>query len=452
MIFVHKSKVRISENRQRRVFDKEAQQELSTSIQKIGLMHPLVTRPDPDQADSFILVAGERRSRSIDALHELDIPFLVGGQRCPKDHYPVLTMNELSPLQAEEAELDENLRRKNLTWQEEAAAIARLSALTQAKSDWKAQETGVPQPKVTHTAVAALIVEPGKAVNSGDVAKVSEAVVLAKHLDNPEVAKAKTASEAMKILKKQAKAEHREKLAAEFDPTKTPHVLVEGDSREWLKSLPDGVFDLILTDPPYGVGADSFGDMSGTGHNYEDTPAYSATCYDSAIQEGFRIAKPNATMYLFCTIELWASLKLTAQLAGWTVWPRPLIWNKLGGMLPKPDYGPRYTYEAILFATKGDKKLERVGAPDVLTYPVKGDLEHGAQKPVDLYADLIARSCLPGAKVIDPFAGSGTIFPAANKAKVEACGCELVRENYILALSRMNETSNLTDLLKGIPQ
>jgi DNA modification methylase len=49
--------------------------------------------------------------------------------------------------------------------------------------------------------------------------------------------------------------------------------------------------------------------------------------------------------------------------------------------------------------------------------------------------------------VLDPFAGSGTIFPAANRAQVTAWGVEREESYYHLALSRMAETSNSDDIL-----
>jgi site-specific DNA-methyltransferase (adenine-specific) len=449
MIFLPYADLLISEDRQRRQFDETALQDLSSSIQRLGLMHPLVVRPLGD--GKWQLVAGERRSIAIKSLHALGIPFLIGGKHCPAGQFPCVPMGDLNAFDAEEAELDENLKREDLTWQEEASAIARLAKLRQTQADAKTSALGLPPVRVTATSIAQELVEPGKVAHEGDLTKVTTSVILAQHLDDPEVAKAKSPKEAIKILKKKATAEHRATLAASFDQSSLPHRLHHGDSLEWMRTLPDNSVDLVLTDPPYGIGADTFGDQASTGHSYKDTPEYAIDCYRGVFQQAMRFCKPQATLFAFCSIEMWPVFAAEATMHGWYVWSRPLIWNKTNGMLPKPDYGPRYTYEAILFATKGDARVQRVGAADVLTFPSKGDIEHGAQKPVDLYVDLISRSVLPGSVVVDPFAGSGTIFPAANKAKVRALGCEISKEYYDLALSRMQEKDNLGDLLKGIP-
>jgi DNA modification methylase len=131
-------------------------------------------------------------------------------------------------------------------------------------------------------------------------------------------------------------------------------------------------------------------------------------------------------------------------LVGWEPWPQPLIWNKLNGMLPRPDHGPRKTYEAILMFLKGTPRFHKTGAPDVLTIPQRESLNHGAQKPVDLYVELLARSALPGSRILDPFVGSGTVFPAATRTKCVAVGFEINTEYYNLALSRMEQSDVFT--------
>ena len=141
---------------------------------------------------------------------------------------------------------------------------------------------------------------------------------------------------------------------------------------------------------------------------------------------------------MFCDIRLFFSIVSRFTAAGWTVWPKPLIWDKGNGMLPRPEHGPRYTYDAILFASKGDKKITGV-YPDVLKYSaVSGQkLLHAAQKPVELLIDLLRRSCLPGDLVLDPFAGSGSIFESAKELSLRALGFERVKENYNTCKARI---------------
>ena len=60
-----------------------------------------------------------------------------------------------------------------------------------------------------------------------------------------------------------------------------------------------------------------------------------------------------------------------------------------------------------------------------------------AQKPIALYQDLLSRSYRPGDKVLDPFCGSGPIFPAAHSLKCEATGIEIEPGNYGISVSRI---------------
>lgn len=90
----------------------------------------------------------------------------------------------------------------------------------------------------------------------------------------------------------------------------------------------------------------------------------------------------------------------------------------------------------VVYAVKGNRPATRL-YPDVLTYPADENLGHAAQKPVGLYADLLQRTVLPGDTVLDPFAGSGPIFPAAQALHVTATGVEQDAASYGIALERL---------------
>lgn len=404
------SSITIPDNRQRREFPQEQINELSDSIRIHGLYHPIVvTSSGPD---SFRLIAGERRLRAVRQLADLDIGFTCGQEVCPAGSIPCTLLSELDPLTAKEIELEENIIRVDLTWQERATAIAELSTLR------KEQHPGHTD---AQTARELYGYGEGSAVET-----VKTAITLSKHLSDPEIAKAKTQSEAKKILQKKLNAQHREKLAESVNLSRTPHTVLQGDSRVLLHTIPDGEFQCIISDPPYGINADNFGPQAGTAHTYTDTPDYALDCYTALAREGARITTAKAHAYAFCAFELFPSVKEIFSLAGWAVWPRPLIWFKgnNAGMLARPDHGPRYTYECILFANKGGRPVLRV-APDVISVPAVSERIHAAEKPAELYLDLLSRSCLPGDRIIDPFAGSGVIFSAANRAKLIATGIEL---------------------------
>lgn len=423
----------IAPDRQRKRFTQEALDSLESSIQRLGLMHPPVFRIV--EGDKPQLVAGERRVRAMMQLHEFDIMFLCNGQPVPLGFIPGLFLTQLSELEAREAELEENILRENLTWQELVQAKASLHEVRTAQN-----------PGQTLTKTASEI--KGIPAVGQEITDIRESLVIADHLLDPEVAKAKTQKDAMKLVKKKLEAQHRELLSTQFEAKTSNHDCLHGSCLDILPRLPDASFDIILTDPPYGVNANAFGDQAGTGHNYDDSPDLYNQLLSVLPDLYFQKARSQAHLYWFLDIRNFEKSAVEFSLAGWDVWPTPLIWNKGNGMLPRPDFGPRRTYEAILFASKGGKRVQAV-YPDVITVSGVGNLKHGAQKPVDLYVNLLARSALPGDTVLDTFAGSGTIFPAANRCKLVATGIELIRENYTLCLSRQDEVSS-EDILGGL--
>jgi DNA modification methylase len=421
-------------NRQRRTFDEKKLQELSESIMSKGLFHPPVVHFD---GEVYTLIAGERRTRAITSLAAISVGVSCGGESFPAGTLPITLLADLDPYSRREAELEENTVRDDLTWAEKARAIAELDALRKEQ----AADNGLYH---SFRDTASEII--GQLAQGAEITKVTDAVIVTKYLDDPEVAAAKTQKEALKVIKKKAEAAHREVLSANFDMAKTPHTLALASAFDYAKDLPTGSFDVILTDPPYGINADGFGSMAGTSHSYEDSPDYGLDCYKLVAHEGFRVAKERAHCYVFLDPRFWTAVSLEFAIAGWNVWPTPLIWNKGNGMLPKPEHGPRRTYEMVLFASKGDRKVLKVAA-DVITCPLVQERDHGAQKPVLLYSELLSRSALPGNTVLDLFAGSGSIFPAANKAKVIATACEIHKPYYDLALSRINSSDDISELL-----
>ena len=426
------SSLSIPDNRQRREFDPKKLQALADSIMSKGLLHPPVVRFD---GDKYILVAGERRTRAITSLSSIDVSIQCHDTTIPAGSLPVTLLGDLHPLALREAELEENTIRVDLSWQEQAAAVAELDAL---RKEQAAATGGSHSAKATATEIL------GREAVGSEITKVTDSIVVAKHLADPDVAKAKSQKEAIKIIQKKAEALHREKLAETFNPEVTPHTALLGSCFSLSPELAAGSFDVILTDPPYGIGADSFGDMASTEHAYEDSSDYALECYKLVAREGFRLTKPSAHLYAFLDPRMWHEVSFEFTLAGWDVWPTPLIWNKLNGMLPKPEHGPRRTYEMVLFASKGGKKINKVAA-DIITCPLVQDRNHGAQKPVALYTELLSRSALPNDRVLDFFMGSGTIFPACNKLKLIATGMEVHKPYFDLALSRITSLEDPLD-------
>lgn len=426
------AQIQIASTRQRRSFDEGKLRELADSIANRGLLHPIVLRPE---GDSFILVCGERRLRAISDMHDLGVVFMHEGEQVSSGTVPYTLLSDLSPFAAEEAELEENIQRDDLTWQERAAACARIADLRRKQ----AALSGKLPPTVADISLE--IRGSSEGVNQENTRRE---MIVAKHLDNPAISTAKTVDEAFKILKKEEALQKHKRLGEFVGRTFSAdvHTALNEDALAWLKTAPAAAFDIILTDPPYGMGADEFGDSGGLAagaHGYTDTPEFALLCYQALAKEGFRITKEQAHLYAFCDVGMFPALKDVFNAAGWNVFRTPLIWYKKSAMrAPWPEQGPQRKYETILYAVKGKRNTLKL-AGDVLDFPPDANLGHAAQKPVALYQELLSRSALPGDSVIDPFMGSGTIFAAAHELKVTATGIERDTASFGIAVKRLEE-------------
>jgi len=440
MKLINISEIVISPNRQRREFEPASLNEMAESIQNNGLLHPIVIRTyyDPQQRGKtqLVLVAGERRLRAIRDIWALEGSFRYNEILCAGPLVPCNDLGELSPLAAEEAELEENIRRDDLTWQERAEATSRLKRLR----DAQALALGNPAPPVAELAVEVR----GSSKGTYQEATRRELLV-ARHLSDPEVAAAKTLDEGFKVLKRKEETRRNTALAESVGATfsSKSHTALCEDALVWLLAEEHSEkFDVILTDPPYGIGADEFGDSggaggSGGGHGYTDSLDNFYELLKVCATHFIRVAKPQAHLYWFCDIDHFYDCKDMFVAAGWQVFRTPLIYHKPNAArAPWPQNGPQRQYDLILYAVKGKKFVNHLKG-DVLIYPPDKQLGHAAQKPVNLFIDLLARSIHPGDRVLDPFCGSGPIFPAAHELKVLATGIEQDPASYGIALARL---------------
>ena len=443
MQIVPLSSIHIARERQRQEFEPQSLMELTESIGRLGLLHAPVVRESAD--GKLWLVSGERRLRAIQDAWMLGYSIRYNGELVVEPGIPVVTMGELSPLEAEEAELDENLKRKDLTWQERAQAIERLHNLRVAQAEaTNAGEALSPAEAVTHT-VADTAEELTGWRDAGPAASVRKSIIVAKHLDDPDVAKAKSADEAFKILKRKEEVKDNARLATTLGGnfTRDSSQLLQGDCLSWMQQADPEQFDVILTDPPYGMGAQDFGDAGGKlltiEHHYDDSLEAWADLMAPWAIAAYALAKPQAHAYVFCDFDNFHRLKRFMEQAGWYVFRTPMLAYKLNsGRVPLPQHGPRRQYECILFANKGQKPVNFIGS-DVI--PCKGDdnLGHGAQKPVELYVELLRRSVRPGNALLDTFAGTGTIFAAAKEVSCRAVGIEKDPGSFGIAAKRLED-------------
>ena len=410
-------KIIITEDRQRRTFSQDELVKLGKSIKEKQLLNAIVLRSPADPT----LVAGERRLKCVSALAKKGVAIRHNMLEVPLGFIPVKFAGDLSKLELEELELDENLCRTDLTWAEETAAVARLQALRQAQAEANPETAEKPT-------LASLAVETKQ---TKDV--VSHQLMVARHLSDPDVAKAKSLKDAKKIIDKKFEAQRRQELADKVVLQKDcPHQFFQGDCREFVKTLKANLVSAIITDPPYGIDMHKDQSWDGTYHEYNDTEEYAFELIHDLMPEWIRVTKQQAHLYIFCDFSKFEALKTIVESykdeEGNTIFScmlYPFIWNKGNiAAYPRPDHWPRKSYECILYAIRGDKKHAKLDLA-VIDIPQLQDQPHPAGKPEELYTHLVDRSCAPGDFILDCFAGQGNIFKAAHKRLCFALASEL---------------------------
>lgn len=411
------SDVIIPEARQRRVFKKQALQDLADSIKKPhGLLQPIVLRNDHKT-----LVCGERRLEAFKLIEKQKfIDLGHNGVIIPIGRIPYVILADLNEEELHEAELEENVQREDLTWQERVQAIADLHAYRVERDP-------------THTVKATAEEVHGEGVSGRKQKQVQDAIDLANYLDDPLVQFAPDEKTARKAIKEELKNRERITRAAIHSDDESTHRLFLSDAFKINDVAWENTFDVILTDPPYGIDIHKKDTFDADTHEYDDSDEAFTQILETLPALALRTTQANAHLYCFCDIRRFTELFVAFEIGGWTVWPRPIIWDKGNtGSYGNIEYGFRSCYDAILFARKGSKKVT-AGYRDVINITQKTNLLHPAGKPTELYSELLKRSVLPGDRVADFFCGSGPIFTAAADNQCIAYGWEINEKYHAMA-------------------
>lgn len=381
-------------------------EELAQSIKTKGLINPITVD------EKVSLIAGERRLRACLFLRWEEID--------------VVVKKGLSDDQKKELEIEENIKRKSFTWQEEILAKLKLHDL-KCKIYGKAvkgHKTGGWRLEDTAEAL-------GEAIGS-----ISEQLQLARHLPGseelapndpkfPELFREHSRDTAFRKLKKIQEVAVRRVLAERQREIHGLSNVICGDAIEEMKKLGTGSVDLVLTDPPWGINVEKSAELTTQkkglvsvmeGEVFRDDAASALALMERAIPEMSRVLKNERHGFLFFGIEHYQSLLELLRKHFDYVDVCPLIWDRGvgGGAAPRYKYRFVNRYEPIFHFWKGQRELNRVSY-NVLHYKgVQAEKRiHPTEKPVPLLRWLVQVCTLPGETVLDPFAGSGSAIIAA---------------------------------------
>ena len=409
--------------------------ELIESFKKHGVIAPLAVTTQPCQSPSdkpYRLLAGGRR--------------FIAAMKAGLDIIPVKVYTEqLTELQMRSIELEENIRRKNLSYMEECYLTREIDRL-QTQIYGKKISTSPDASGHSMRDTATLL---GKSP-----ASVSTEIKLANTMDSfPEFNwdKCKDKAEALRIVARLeegiVRADLSERAASELGGStkKLMDSYIVGDFFDGVKGLPDKCMDLVEIDPPYAI--DLPGLKNGHGINYGDS--YNEIPENSYIEfliktlaEAYRVMKDDSWLIFWFGPEPWFDIvhHLIVD-AGFKNRRIPGIWAKPTGQTKQYTMYLANSYEMFFYARKGNAEIniDKQGRSNIFQFsPVTpSEKIHPTERPIEMMEELLKIFTWEGSRVLVPFAGSGNTLRASFNLNMFPLGYDLSKEYKDAFVSRI---------------
>jgi len=246
--------------------------------------------------------------------------------------------------------------------------------------------------------------------------------------------------------------------------------VIEGDCLERLREFPDGSFDMVFTDPPYGHNNNNGDLIARREAALGKTPADPETEWRPIANDGpeandlFRAVLPELRRVLqpgcCCCCCCCGGGGPDPQFARWSLWldnafaPNPetqdaggfkqmVVWDK-GPMGMGWHY--RRSYETVLVGEvpgaacrwfDETHAVENIIRPGTAPKIIPSAEQHPTEKPWQLAAHFIALHTQPGDTVLDPFCGSGSTGVACMILGRNFVGIELAPQYAEMARARI---------------
>ncbi len=236
------------------------------------------------------------------------------------------------------------------------------------------------------------------------------------------------------------------------------------DALSGMARIPDESIDLVIADPPYGLGKDY-------GNDSDRLPAESFLPWtESWLNLAIRKLKPSGSLYIFTTWryspEIFLFLKSKMLMLNEIIWDRKVpsmggstrrftsVHDTIGFFAKGREYyfdldAVRIPYDPQTKKARsrsifeGKKWLEIGYNPkDVWSvsrlHRIHAEREdHPTQKPLEIIQRMVRASCPPGGVVLDPFAGSGTTVAACLLNQRHYIAFEINPQYYQIILERI---------------
>lgn len=430
--------------------------DLLASIPKRGVLVPIIVVEEKGPNDErYKLLAGERRYT---ASRQLGIPTI-----------PVRLLSELDDSEQRIIELEENLRRKDLTWQDQCRAFAAIhqSFIQTHGDEWSESKTA-------------------EAIGY-DRAWVNKCLRIARELHRPNVEKMESAMRAYNFLSREDERTAADAISEllstasdaaasimesapgndpladlltaptppenggtgpsnspTFESARHPPAILPAETSilqesflEWAPNYTGQPFNLIHCDFPYGVNVFN-GGWSGKNRwsNYKD----SADIYEKLIVclcenlDRVMAYSGHLVFWLSGDITIQANtLKMFSEFAPQLAFCTfPLIWVKSDnvGIIPDPKREPRRIYETAIIASREDRLLVKP-VSNAISSPTNKE-NHPHTKPEPVLKHFFQMFVDRNTRMLDPTCGGGSSLRAAEALGAEhVLGLE-INDDYVM--------------------
>lgn len=211
-----------------------------------------------------------------------------------------------------------------------------------------------------------------------------------------------------------------------------------GDCIEYMMS-PErkGVFNHIVTDIPYGINLDHLNQTNAHGgmidvdrledqHDVVENFDLMRKFFPAA----FHCTDERAFVITCCDIMAWQHMYDIAIAAGFRVQRWPYIWRKVNQSVMNncSGYNTTKDFEPVMVCRKPSATVatkRNTSFTDASNVQATKDTGHPFAKPYELTKDLVEMISIPRQKILDPFAGGGSVVIQGLKMDRLMFGCEI---------------------------
>mgnify|MGYP005990716539 CR=1 FL=1 len=182
--------------------------------------------------------------------------------------------------------------------------------------------------------------------------------------------------------------------------------------------------EIILTDPPYSSGGfqesgKTSGSIGARGQKKIENDNLSTRGYVLLMDKVLANLRTAHTAFVFCDWKMWVHNQDIAEAKGYRV-RNMIVWDKVQMGMGMPF---RNQHELCLFGSRLAGKIGDGKTPNVIQCKRDREAEHATPKPVELLETLLRQ--VESENIVDPFAGGGSAFIAAEKTGRKCYGMEL---------------------------